>query len=282
LGEIKHCLGIEFLRNQDSIMLNQGSYIQHLIERFNMTDAKPVKTPMETGLKLTKENETLRNKNNIPYRELLGCLMHLSVATRPDIAHAVSYLSQFNNDYGSTHWKAAKRILRYLKGSSDKMLVYQSTQESLRGYADADWGNCITDRHSYTGFVFLFSRGPISWESRKQRTVALSSTEAEYMALTEATKEAIHLRRFMQELGLKNFANTTVYNDSISAQKLATNPVFHGRTKHIDIRYHFVREALKDNLIDLEYLCTEDMIADVLTKALSVDKHLKCTQSLVL
>jgi len=158
LGEIKHCLGIEFSRNQDSIMLNQGSYIQRLIERFNMTDAKPVKTPMETGLKLTKGNETLRNKNNIPYRELLGCLMYLAVATRPDIAHAVSYLGQFNNDYGSAHWKTAKRILRYLKGSSDKMLVYQSTQENLKGYVDADWGSCITDRHSYTGCFFFQSR----------------------------------------------------------------------------------------------------------------------------
>lgn len=131
--------------------------------------------------------------------------------------------------------------------------------------------------YSYTGFVFFFSQAPITWESRKQRTVALSSAD---MALTEATKEAIYLKGFLVELGLEKFSDTTIFNDSASAQKLAKNPVFHGRTKHIAIKHHFVREALKNNLISLEYLCTEDMIADVLTKALPASKHVKCTQLL--
>lgn len=262
--------------------MKQKNYIKNLLERFNMMEAKPVNTPMESNLKLMKVNEHQGDKNDVPYRELIGCLMYLAVTTRPDIAYVTSSLSQFNNNYGPEHWTVAKRVLRYLKGSIDKSLVYKSSQENLKGYVNADWGSCINDRHSYTGFVFILSQAPITWESRKQRTVALSSAEAEYMGLTEATKEAIYLRKFLIELGLKKFSDTTLYNDSASAQKLARNPIFHRRTKHIDIKHHFVREALRDNLISLKYLCTENMIADIFTKALSASKHLKCTQFLVL
>lgn len=282
LGEIKYCLGIEFSRKGDSIIMNQKNYIKNLLERFNVMEAKPVNTPMEPNLKLMKINEHQEDKNDVPYRELIGYLMYLAVTTRPDIAYVISSLSQFNNKYGPEHWTAAKRVLRYLKGSIDRSLVYKSSQENLKGYVDADWGSCINDRHSYTGFVFIFSQAPITWESRKQRTVALSSAEAEYMGLTEATKEAIYLRKFLIELRLKEFSDTTLYNDSASAQKLAKNPIFHGRTKHIDIKHHFVREALKDNLISLKYLCTENMITDIFTKALLASKHFKCTQFLVL
>ncbi|KAL6420584.1 hypothetical protein ACFW04_014632 [Cataglyphis niger] len=198
--------------------------------------------------------------------------MYLAVITCSDIAYAISSLSQFNNKYGSEHWTTAKRVLCYLKGSINMFLAM---------WMDADWKRCINDRHSYTGFVFFFSQAPITWESRKQRTVALSSVEAEYMGLTEATKESIYLRKFFLELGLKKFSDTIIFNDSASALKLAKNPIFYGRTKHIDIKHHFVREALKDNLINLEYLCTEDMMADVFTKALPASKHLKCTESLI-
>ncbi|KAL6419440.1 hypothetical protein ACFW04_011411 [Cataglyphis niger] len=190
--------------------------------------------------------------------------MYLAVITCSDIAYAISSLSQFNNKYGSEHWTTAKRVLRYFKGSINIFLVYRPSQENLKG--------C---------FVFFFSQAPITWESRKQKTVALSSVEAEYMGLTEATKESIYLRKFFLELGLKKFSDTIIFNDSASALKLAKNPIFHGRTKHIDIKHHFVREALKDNLINLEYLCTEDMMADVFTKALPASKHLKCTESLI-
>lgn len=145
---------------------------------------------------------------------------------------------------------------------------------------DSDWGNCINDRRSYIGYVFFLSHAPITWKSRKQRTVALSFTEAEYMGLTEATKEVIYLHRFLTEIGLKNLFMLIIYNDSASTQELARNPVYHGRTKHIDVRHHFVREALKNHQIKLDYLCSAEMIADIFTKALPLNKHYKCIELL--
>jgi len=142
---------------------------------------------------------------------------------------------------------------------------------------DVDWGSDATDRKSYTGFTFILGGAAISWESRKQRTVALSSTETEYMAITDATKEAIYLMSFLNELGLNSRAKVTIWNDNQGAAKLAHNTVHHSRTKHIDIRHHFVREVLKNHPIRLEYLPSEEMIADVLTKGLPKSKHEKCT-----
>lgn len=175
-----------------------------------------------------------------PYRELVGALMYLSVTTRPDLAHSTSVLSQFNNNFGTTHWSAAKRILRYLKGSSELGIVQGSSFNQLTGFVDADWGGNVGDGRSYTGFAFTWLVGIISWESKKQSTVALSSTESEYMALTEAAKETVYLRRFLSELGADVPCPTRIINDNISAQRLAENPIFQARTKHIHIRYHFV------------------------------------------
>ncbi|KAM3966065.1 uncharacterized protein ACR2FA_012935 [Aphomia sociella] len=151
-----------------------------------MSDCKAAYTPMETGLKLMKYES---KQADLPYQNLIGALMYLSVATRPDITHAVSYLSQFNNCYGEEHWKAAKRILRYLQGTKDYKLKYEKINNSeLVGYADADWAACQIDRRSYTGYCFIMCGGAISWESRKQKTIALSTAEAEYMSLTECKR----------------------------------------------------------------------------------------------
>ena len=141
---------------------------------------------------------------------------------------------------------------------------------------DTDWGGCPEDRRSYTGYVFILGDAAVSWEAKKQRTVALSGIEAEYMGLTEATKEAIHLRRFIKESGFMQQEPIQLYNNNQGAQKLARNPVFHSRTKHIDIRHHFVREALKEGSISVKYMATEEMMADVMTKGLSGPKHRKC------
>ena len=152
----------------------------------------------------------------LPYRELIGALMYLSVGTRPDIAHTVNYLSQFNNCHHVRHWKAAKRVLRYLQGTIDKGLIFTKDNKSLIGMADADWGNSELDRRSYTGYAFILSGGAISWCSRKQRTVFLSSTEAEYMCLSEAAKEATFCINFLKELGCRNLAKVTFFNDNQS------------------------------------------------------------------
>lgn len=215
----------------------------------------------------------------MPYQELIGSLMYLAVLTRPDIAYSVSFLSQFNSNHTLEHWKCAKRILRYLKLTKDFCLMFSKSEEGLQGFVDADWGNDKQDRKSYTGFVFKMSNGVISWESRKQRTVALSSTEAEYVAVAEATKEAIYLKNLNFEItGQMNCVS--LFNDNMGAQALANNPVYHKRTKHIDVRHHFVRDAVSNNQIKLLYLPTDKMTADIFTKSLTADKHDRCIKEL--
>jgi len=169
--------------------------------------------------------------------------------------------------------------LRYLKGTLDVGLTYRSTNDPPKMFADADWGGCNIDRKSYSGYVFMMSGAAISWDSRKQRTVALSSTEAEYMALSEATKEALYMKKLLDSLGM-NLQEVTLGVDNMGAQKLATNPVFHARTKHIDIRHHFVRDAYEKKMISIEHVSTNEMVADVLTKALPRVKHEKCVRLL--
>jgi hypothetical protein len=157
--------------------------------------------------------------------------------------------------------------------------MFKKSGQELVGYADADWGASINDRRSYKGYVFNFANAAVSWESRKQRTVAMSSTETEYMALSESTKEAIHLRRFLSEV-LDQPSTTIIFNDNQGAGQLSKNHVFHNRTKHVDIRHHFIREAVERGDIKVEYLPTDQMPADVLTKGLSSPKQNKCIHAL--
>lgn len=188
------------------------------------------------------------------------------------MSHAASQLSQFNDCFGRPHWIVAKRVLRYLKKTADFRITYKYGGSDLQGFVDADWTGSVHDRKSFTGYAFTMNGGCVSWDSRKQRTVALSSTEAEYMALSEAAKEAVYLRCLVQELGI-NADNLTLSSDNLGAQMLASNPVFHARPKHIDIRHHFVRNIVESGLVRLRYLASEEMPDDVLTKALPKPKH---------
>ncbi|GJQ73486.1 hypothetical protein Trydic_g13843 [Trypoxylus dichotomus] len=158
-------------------------------------------------------------------------------------------------------------------------IVYKPNSNPIKKYVDADWGSSPNDRRSYTGCAFILNGGLISWDAKKQRTVALPSTEAEYMGMTEVSKEATSLRKFMDELSLKNIGNITICNDNLSAQRLAANPTFHRRSKHIDIRYHFILDALDQHLLKIEYIPTTDIVADILTKALPKVKHKKCVET---
>jgi hypothetical protein len=253
-------------------------YINELLKRFGMFDSKPVCAPLDPGVKLLKSEEP--PDENLPYRELVGALTYLPTATRPDISFAVSYLGQFNNCYGKPHWTAAKRVLRYLKGTTKLGLTFFKKSQFLEGFVDADWGNCPNDRKSFTGYVFMLGGGPVSWDARKQKTVALSSTEAEYMGLAEATKEASYLRSFLIELGLDHLSSVVVYEDNLGALKLAANPTFHNRSKHIDIKYHFIRDAVKEKILSLSHVSSTEMVADVLTKGLPGSRHQRCVREL--
>lgn len=277
LGRIRMCLGIEFLRDKDKrVYLNQKRYTEEILERFGMSECKAASTPIESNCKLTKPEYVNKEvMGQYPYQNLIGALMYLAVSTRPDIAFAVNYLSQFNTNYNAEHWKAAKRVLRYLRGTSECGLMYERTELSLFGVVDADWGSNVVDRRSYSGYAYILAGAPISWEARKQKTVALSSTEAEYMAISEATKEAVYLREILNDVGMSNEC-VTIFNDNQGAIKLAENNRYHSRTKHIDIRHHFLRSICQQGIIELKYMASEKMPADVLTKGLSGVKHREC------
>lgn len=277
LGKIHYCIGLEFshvqIEGENTVKISQKKYIKEILQRFGMEDSKPVSTPMDPNSNLEKpkvKNEEIMKK--YPYQNLIGSLMYVSIGTRPDITFSVNFLSQFNTNYNESHWIAAKRVLRYLKGTINLELTYRTSGKEIECYTDADWGSSIDDRRSYTGYLFKMANAATSWETKKQRTVALSSTEAEYMSLTEAAKEALYEKKFLSELKFDSEKPIIIYNDNQSCQKLAKNNVYHSRTKHIDIKYHFIRKALEDNIINLKYCQTEEMIADMLTKPLTKPK----------
>lgn len=283
-GEARYILGmhIERDRKKGIISIDQHKYIGEVLERFRMADCNPVSTPVDTNVKLTKTTVPMSQADRdemseIPYQEAVGSLLYAAQISRPDIQYAVSNVSRFNQNPSKAHWNAVKRIMRYLRGTVTLKLRYQrDDMEPMHGFCDADWASDETDRRSVTGYVFKMQGGAVSWNSRKQQTVALSTTEAEYMAMASATQEAIWLRNLQNEL----FNNTTqiiVYGDNKSALQLAEKPTtFHPRTKHIDIRHHFVRDAISNNQVKFVHKSTEHMTADMLTKAVPTMKHNKC------
>ena len=274
LGPINWLLGIKVTRDREAktISLSQSSYIDSILTRFNFADCKPVATPMDPSMRFSKDQcpqttEEIAEMRKVPYLEAVGSLNYLAVATRPDISFSVSLLAQFMGNPGRVHWEAVKRVFRYLKGTRDWKLVYGTEQDGLKGYTDAD-GASQEHRHAISGYAFLIDRGAVSWSSKKQELVTLSTAEAEYVAATYAAKEAIWLRRLLGEV-FQPLANpVTLYSDSQSAIALTRDGSYHARTKHIDIRYHFIRFVVQNGTINLIYCPTDDMTADTLTKAL--------------
>jgi hypothetical protein len=288
LGEANYVLGIQIERNRQihEIYLNQQQYVQSVLERFRMLDCKPVSTPMEPHIRLTKSLPPSTEKEkqeieSIPYQSAVGSLMYAMTCTRPDIAFAVSAVSRYCSNYGSSHWIAVKRIMRYLKGTADyRLKLGGSRQAILSGYCDADWAGDLDERKSTTGYAFYIGQGVVSWNSKRQTTVALSTAEAEYMAATQAAKEALWLKHLLAEIGFSLPQSIVIQGDNQGCIALTKNPTYHSRTKHIDIRHHFIREKVELGEVELQYCQTEEMVADVLTKALSRDKHEKHTSSL--
>lgn len=272
LGEARWLLGFEIHRNRATrtISLSQASYIDTVLDRFHMTDAYTLTIPMDPhvtlhGLELTDDER--REMARKPYARLVGSLMYAAIGTRPDIAFAVSTLAQFMANPAPVHWEAAKRVLRYLKGTRDLRLTFGLSTDGLTGYSDADWAS-QPHRHSISGHVFLFTSGAITWSSRKQPIIALSSTEAEYIAASDTTRELLWLRALFAELTSSSPASIPLFSDNQSAITIAKNGLLNARTKHIDLRYHFIREVLDSGRATLDYCPTNDMVADLLTKAL--------------
>ena len=271
LGEVRWLLGFKIHRDRQArtISLMQGSYIDTLLDRFSLVNANPSSTPLDPHFNLhlpitDSMHSEMRQK---PYSQLVGSLMYAAIGTRPDIAFATSTLAQFMSDPAPIHWEAAKRVLRYLKGTKGHSLTYGGEISEVVGFTDADWGS-QDHRHSISGHVFLFCGGAIAWSSRKQPLIALSSTEAEYIACSDATRELLWLQNFISDITIPLQNPTTLFCDNQSAIRIATTDVIHSRTKHIDIRYHFIRLSIETQVIDLIYCPTKEMLADIFTKAL--------------
>ena len=284
-GELKWFLGMEIAREKDVVKVRQTHYVNNLLEKYGMTDCKPVQTPGVEKESLTKadcpEQGSAEHKQmrGIDYRGLVGGLLYLAVWTRPDISFAVGALSQFLENPGWEHWVAAKRVMRYLKGTAEVGLRYVKDNSGviLMGACDADWSGSIDDRRSMSGYVFHIqhSSGAISWKATKQQSVALSSTEAEYISLSAAAQEATFLRQLLCELGFMQQKPTIILQDNQGAICMTKTHGNHKRSKHIDIRHHYVRQLTENEIIVPQYISTEHMEADILTKnlgRLKVDK----------
>ena len=212
----------------------------------------------------------------VPYASAVGSLMYAMVSTIPDIAQAVGVVSRHLQNPGREHWAAVKWILRYLAGTTDYALCFGTNDLSLQGFVDADHAGDMDTGRSTTGYVFTFSGAAVSWMSQLQKVVALSTTEAEYMAITEATKEIMWLQNYLEELHLPQDAST-LWSDSQSAVHLAKNAAFHSRTRHINRRYHFIRDALRNEELQLKKINGSENPADMLTKVVDRSKHSFCT-----
>ena len=273
LGPARSLLGVQIIcdRMNRTLSLKQGGFIRKILSCYGMQDCSASPTPMEVNLDLPKLPSTPPEALKFPYQSAIGKLLYLALGTRPDIAFVVTYLSRFVTGYDQRHWKALLRVLHYRKGTPDYGVTYGPSAEDpliLHGAGDSDWGGDTIERKSVTGYFFFLGGGPISWKTRKQSTVALSSTEAEYLSATDSAKQAIYHRNFLNEIGLPQPSPTIIKADNQGAIAISQNPCKHERTKHFDIRHHFIREKVMKGVLKLEYLPTTEMVADILTKAL--------------
>ena len=277
LGPCSYYLGMTVNRDRQNriIRLGQEAYIERFLKQHGMWDCNSIATPMETSSKLmpAEDGYEAPAEYRKKYQSAVGSLMYAMLGTRPDIAYAVSVVSRFSSNPTKTHVGAVKRIFRYLRSTVHWQLTYQGALDDLTGYTDSDWAGDQATRRSTAGYVFHMGSAAISWQSKRQATVALSTCEAEYMGETQATKEAIWLNTFLAQIKRdKPSKPVVIYGDNQGAIALAKNPQFHGRTKHIDIAHHFVREKVADRSVDLRYVPTDRQVADGLTKALPRDK----------
>lgn len=277
-NEINTYLGLQIERLADgSIFLHQEAYTKKILQRFRMENANAVAMPADQNHQLCVEahKSGYKEKSEFPYRQAVESLMYLSVGTRPDITFAVNKVSQYLEKPNKIHWNAVKRIFKYLKGTTKYGIHYLTQQNNhIKPFSDADYAGDTETRKSTTGFVLKLGDSAIAWGSTRQRTVALSTTEAEYIAASQTIKEIIWMKSLINDLVLFKNITTTLYVDNLSAIKLIKNPEFHRRSKHIDVRYHFIRDKFKEKEFLLQHIASEDQQADLLTKPLE-EQYLK-------
>lgn len=283
LGNLRYFLGIEFARNETGILMHQRKYSLEMISEMGLSSSKPVRTPFELNQKLTTtefdlhfpptdENYRLLSDPSV-YQKLVGKLLYLTI-TRPDIAFATQLLSQFMHNPKTSHINAATRVVKYVKHAPG-LGIFMSADlgNQLTAFCDVDWTSCPNNRKSVTGYMITYGNSLISWKSKKHNTISRSSAEAEYRSLASTVAEIIWLTGLFKELGVQVKLPVPIYSDSKSAIQIAANPVFHERTKHIDIDCHFIREKAQQRLIQPIYLNTTEQPADLFTKGLTCVQH---------
>ncbi|XP_057443849.1 uncharacterized mitochondrial protein AtMg00810-like [Lotus japonicus] len=274
MGELSYFLGIEFLRTEKGVFMSQKKYALEVLKRFNLLDCNYVTTPVDCGIVLTKA-DTGKAVDSTMYKQIVGSLRYLC-CSRPEISYGVGLVSRFMENPKESHFMAAKRILRYVKGTIDHGVLFPGRAYNLRsemiGYVDADWCGDKDDKKSTTGFVFLCGDAPISWCSKKQPIVALSSCEAEYVAASFGACQAVWLSMLLEEIGLKSSRVMKLLIDNKPAIDLAKYPVAHGRSKHIETRFHFLRDQVSRGKLELEHFPIEEQLADLFTKPFKAER----------
>ena len=273
MGELHWLLGIQIDFTATGICLSQTTFIDKILDRFSMRDCNPVITPLDPNQRLIAASDNDTRADATQYQQIIGSLMYLVTGTRPDLAYTITHLSQFNSAPTTLHLAHAKRVVRYLKGTKDRKLFYPwDSPLHLSTFTDAFYGNCYDTRRSFSGYLLKLGTCTIAWRCRKQRSVATSTCEAEYMALAFATKHHLWTIRGITEL-LKVEIPNAINTDSLSAMDLASNPKINDRLKHIDIAYHFVRELIEDGTLTILHVASKENCADLCTKGLPRPTH---------
>jgi hypothetical protein len=270
LGIATNILGMQIEYTQTHLIMHQSKYISEILDKFNMNDCKPVSTPIVPGHDAyTDESPPRPDLSTNLYMQAIGCLLHLSNSTRPDIVYAVSILSAKMQSPSEMDWQKVKRLLRYLQGTKNLALHCNRISGTIRidAYTDADHANCLETRRSRTGTVIFVSGFPVIWQSKKQNLVTVSTVESEYVAASSATQELTWILSLLDELNIA-YDQPIMHIDNQGAIAIAKDPKHHGRTKHIDIRYHYIREKYRENMFDMVYCPTKEQLADIFTKAL--------------
>ena len=281
LGDLHYFLGIEVKRGSNGMILSQEKYANDVLKRSGMNRCKPVDTPLSSSEKLSiTDGDCLGPDDATRYRSVVGALQYLTL-TRPDISFSVNKVCQFLHAPTTVHWSTVKRILRYVQ-STIKLGLHIKKSESMlvSAFSDADWAGCVDDRRSTGGFAVFLGSNLVSWTARKQPSVSRSSTEAEYKALANATAELLWIQKLLTEIGIHHPPRARLWCDNLGATYLSANTVFHARTKHIEIDFHFVRERVAQKLLDVRFISTGDQVADGFTKAPPVVKLRKFRDNL--
>ncbi|KAJ9565578.1 hypothetical protein OSB04_001544 [Centaurea solstitialis] len=272
LGMMRYFLGVEIIQNDAGIFMCQRRYAKEILERFKLQSCNSVRNPIVPESKLVKEDGGNRC-DRLLYKQMVGCLMYLG-ASRPDLAYVLSIISRFMECPYESHMMAVQRVFRYIKGTTDYGVWYRRNgNKDLIAFSDSDYAGDLESRKSTLGYAMMMSDGVVSWSSKKQPVVALSTTEAEFVSSAACACQVVWLRRILEHIGLQQKDGTIIFCDNMSTIKLSKNPVLHKRSKHIDVKFHFFRDLVNDGVVELVHCKSEVQVADILTKLVKLETY---------